>query len=149
MKVITLDLTKSVINLAVLEDCIIHGLFVGKKSDSITSNVIITCSKPGIKSRINIKSVLYDTASINLNCKIVIPKGIKNIDCYLDIKILNLSDQATVNVIPGLEILENDVKCGHSLIIGKPDKDQIKYLQSRGLSEKQAIDLIVQGFLQK
>ena len=147
MKQLKLDLTKSIINIDLQDDCEINGLFIGKDSDSIASTIIINFAKSNINSRIIIKAVLYDKATINLDCKLIIPKGIKNIDGYLDIKVLNLSYAAKIDIAPGLEILENDVKCGHALTIGKPDQVEIEYLKSRGLTERQAINLIVQGFL--
>ena len=49
-------------------------------------------------------------------------------------------------VIPLLLIDENDVKASHALTIGQPDADQLYYLQSRGLSTKQAVGLLSVGY---
>lgn len=149
MKEILLDLSQSNIEIDVSEDSNINGLFIGKNTDCVLSKLIIKFQKKDIKVRILIKSVLYDQANITLDCKIIVPKGIQNIDGYLDIKVLNLSENSHASITPSLEILEDNVKCGHALIIGKPDQDQIQYLKSRGLNETQALDLIVQGFIQK
>jgi Fe-S cluster assembly protein SufD len=43
--------------------------------------------------------------------------------------------------------LENDVKAGHAMTIGKINDTELFYLMSRGLSKAKATDLIVQGFL--
>ena len=147
MKNIELNLSQSKTILEIKEDSEITGVFIGNNTSSINSQIIFNVTKPSIKSRIIIKAVTYDRSAINLDCKIVIPKGIKNVDVYLHIKVLNLSDEAKINIIPSLEIQENDVKCGHALTIGKPDQQELQYLESRGLSEELAIDLIAQGFL--
>ena len=49
-------------------------------------------------------------------------------------------------MIPLLLIDENDVKASHALTIGQPDEDQLYYLQSRGLTTKQAVGLLSIGY---
>ena len=58
MKQLKLDLTKSIINIDLQDDCEINGLFIGKDSDSIASTIIINFAKSNINSRIIIKAVL-------------------------------------------------------------------------------------------
>ncbi len=59
---------------------------------------------------------------------------------------LLLSDYAEADAIPNLEIKNNDVKCSHGSTVGQIDKDKIFYLMSRGLSEKQAKQKIIEGY---
>jgi len=59
---------------------------------------------------------------------------------------LVLSEKARADSIPGLEILTDDVRCTHGATVGKIDKDLTFYLQSRGIPEKEAEKLIVEGF---
>lgn len=62
---------------------------------------------------------------------------------------LLLSENAKAESIPELEILTNDVeKCSHGVTMGKVDKDQIYYLMSRGLTEKESEKMIIEGFLE-
>lgn len=60
---------------------------------------------------------------------------------------LMLEETAKVESIPGLEILANDVRCSHGVTMGDIDREQLFYLQSRGIDTKQAEQLIVEGFL--
>ncbi len=58
-----------------------------------------------------------------------------------------LLDEGHADAIPGLEILANDVRCSHGATVSRPDPEQTFYLQSRGLDESAALQLLVQGFL--
>lgn len=67
-------------------------------------------------------------------------------DGYQANRNLVLSEKARADSIPGLEILTDDVRCTHGATVGKIDKDLTFYLQSRGIPEKEAEKLIVEGF---
>ncbi len=58
-----------------------------------------------------------------------------------------LSDKATVQSTPELEIYADDVQCTHGSAIGPLDKEQVFYLTSRGIEEKQAYYLLLSSFL--
>ncbi len=66
-------------------------------------------------------------------------------DAYLSNKNLILSDGARADAIPGLKILTDDVKCSHGSTTGKLDPAQLFYLQSRGLSLKDARRMLIEG----
>lgn len=61
-------------------------------------------------------------------------------------RVLTMERNHKVTVIPILYIDENEVKASHALTIGQPDASQLYYLQSRGLSQKQAIGLLAIGY---
>jgi Fe-S cluster assembly protein SufD len=61
---------------------------------------------------------------------------------------LLLSDGAAAQSVPNLEILANDVKCGHGSTVGPLDEEQRYYLMSRGLDRRRADRLQVRGFFQ-
>jgi len=125
----------------------IKSIYLGSGESDINSIIDFIYSTSEIKTNVDIKIVLTDKAKLSLNCKLIIPKNIKFIEGFLRIKVLILSQDARVSITPCLEIHENDVKCGHALAIGVPDRNHIEYLISRGLDLKQAIQLIVDGFL--
>jgi Fe-S cluster assembly protein SufD len=62
---------------------------------------------------------------------------------------LLLSDGATAQSVPNLEILANDVKCGHASSVGPLDDEQRYYLMSRGLDRRRADRLQVRGFFEE
>ncbi len=75
----------------------------------------------------------------------VAPGAIKT-DGYQANRNLVLSEGARADSIPGLEILADDVRCTHGATVGKIDPEQLFYLRSRGIPEKEAVRLIVEGF---
>ena len=61
-------------------------------------------------------------------------------------KNLLLSDKALMNSNPQLEIYADDVKCAHGSTTGALDKEALFYLQSRGISKKNASSILIRGF---
>jgi len=66
---------------------------------------------------------------------------------HLDCESLNLADSAEVSLIPDVTVKNKNAQVTHEASIGKVSQDQLNYLQMRGLSEEQAIELIASGFL--
>ena len=62
---------------------------------------------------------------------------------------LVLSEGAKANSVPNLEILCDDVVCGHGSSVGPPDEESLYYLQSRGLPLPTAERLLIKGFFQE
>lgn len=69
-------------------------------------------------------------------------------DAYLTNKNLLLSEDARMDSIPCLNINTNEVRCSHGSTTGTIDPEQIYYLQTRGLSETDAKELLLKGFFQ-
>ncbi len=67
-------------------------------------------------------------------------------DGYQANRNLILSENARADSIPGLEISADDVRCSHGSTIGKIDPEPLFYLLSRGIPEKDAERLVVEGF---
>lgn len=126
-------------------DVHIVGIFLGSGNHQVTFNTTVLHKAPKTKSRTTIRGVFYDHAGINNDGMITIQKGAKGADGYFASKIL-LFDDAKGRSVPSLEIDENDLKAGHASTVGRPDDNQLFYLRSRGLSEKEAEKLIVTGF---
>lgn len=129
------------------EGAMIHivGIFVGKKNSSIVFNTNVSHDAANTKSRTTIRGVFLDTATFSNDGLVSIVKGAKHADGYFASKIL-LFDDAKGRSVPSLEIDENEVKAGHASTVGRPDAEQLFYLQSRGLKEKEAEKIIVSGF---
>ena len=62
-------------------------------------------------------------------------------------RVLLLSDTATAETIPDLEIESYDVKCSHAASVSRINEEQLFYLMSRGISRVKAEDMVVVGFL--
>ncbi|MFA7141669.1 MAG: SufD family Fe-S cluster assembly protein [Proteiniphilum sp.] len=66
---------------------------------------------------------------------------------HVDCSGLMLSDGGVIEAVPGLRATHPDARMSHEAAIGKIDMGEVNYLQSKGLSEMQAIALIIRGFL--
>ena len=62
---------------------------------------------------------------------------------------LMLSSEALITTKPELKIYADDVKCSHGATIGEIDDDLVFYLQSRGISKKEARNLLITAFIQE
>ncbi len=76
-----------------------------------------------------------------------IDKGFGKSETHQMTRILNLGDESNAIVFPKLLIDENDVAASHAASVGRPNEEHIYYLQSRGLSKKDAMRLLLKGYL--
>ena len=125
----------------------ILGLLIGKKENKVNIKVNLSHTGQNTKSEIIFKGALEDESSVNFEGLVKINKNSKKTNAWLAVHLLLLSDKANGRAIPSLEILENDIKAGHATTVGKVSDLELFYLMSRGLSKKQAKQLIVEGFL--
>jgi Fe-S cluster assembly protein SufD len=135
-------------------DLLKEGASVNMKSVVVSSqknnqvlNAHITHYAPNtFGDMVNI-GIVNQEGVIVLNGVEKIEKGMKNANAYQTLKGIILSDKAICEVNPILLIDEYDVKAGHGATVGKIEENQLYYLMSRGLSQKDAERLIINGFL--
>ncbi len=125
----------------------IFGVVLGDEDRQFTLHTNIYHQAPKTKSRVHIRGVLHGHAKFDNEGLINIAKGARGADGFFTAKVL-LFDEAKGRSIPSLEIDENEVKAGHAATTGQVDRAMLFYLQSRGLSEKEAERLIVSGFFE-
>ena len=94
-----------------------------------------------------IKSVIDDSSKSVYQGKIYVDSKAQKTDGYQLSKALLLNEKAEFNAKPELEIYADDVKCSHGSASGSLDEDSIFYLMSRGLDQKTAKELLINGFL--
>jgi Fe-S cluster assembly scaffold protein SufB len=102
---------------------------------------------PHTSSKILTKGVVRDTSRALSRGLVRIEKNAPNSNGYETQKALILDKGATADAIPMLEIHNHDVKCSHGSSIGRVDPEHIHYMMTRGVSEHEAKELIVEGFL--
>lgn len=123
------------------------GLVIGKGTEENSFEANITHAAPNTKSDVRVKGVLRGQSKFDFRGNVKIEKGAKGSDAYLRSDILLFDDAKMGDDTPALEILEPDVKAGHAATIGKVDENMIFYLMSRGLTIKQAEEMIIDGFV--
>lgn len=94
-----------------------------------------------------IKVVLNDKSSFDYRGQIIIEKTAQQTTAYLHDDALVVGENTKRSSQPTLEIDANDVKASHGSTTGRIDKEQLYYLESRGLNEAEAKELIKEGFL--
>ena len=103
---------------------------------------------PDTKSRIVSKSVSKDSGRGTYRGQVKVVPGASNAVASIRCDALLLSDQSRSDTYPYIDIQEDDTSLTHEATVGKVSEDQVFYLMSRGLTENEAQNLIVQGFLE-
>ena len=103
--------------------------------------------KPHTTSSQLVKGVVGGQAKGVFQGKIhIAPFAIKT-EGYQLHKAMLLTDEAEVDVKPELEIFADDVKCSHGSACGELDKEQLFYMQSRGINEEEAKQMLIDAYL--
>lgn len=97
----------------------------------------------------DVRGILRNNSESKYLGSIVIDKEASQTESFLDDSVLVLGEGTKNQSEPILEIKNNDVKASHGSTTGRVSEDEIFFLQSRGLSRKEAEDLIVEGFFEK
>ena len=104
---------------------------------------------PNCKSFQKIKSVLDSNAKGVYQGKIFVKDIAQKTDAYQLSKALLISENSEFDSKPELEIYADDVKCSHGSTSGNVDENSIHYLMTRGLTKKEATQLLINGFLKE
>ena len=110
--------------------------------------VVIDHAKPHTTSHELYKGILDDKSYAVFNGKIIVRQDAQKTDSKQTNKNLVLSDEATINTKPELQIWADDVRCTHGATIGQLDSEMLFYLQSRGIGKKDARNLLIYAFAQ-
>jgi Fe-S cluster assembly protein SufD len=92
------------------------------------------------------KGIIGGESTGVFNGKIMVREDAQKTNAYQSNNNILLSDSATINTKPQLEIYADDVKCSHGATIGQLDENAMFYLRSRGLSLKDAKNLLLYAF---
>ncbi len=101
------------------------------------------------RSDMFLKGAVEDDALSVFTGMIRIDESAQHTDAFQTNRNLILSDGAAAQSVPNLEILANDVRCGHGSTVGPLDEEQRYYLMSRGLDPERADRLQVRGFFEE
>lgn len=123
-----------------------YGLYFIKGDTLVDNHTVVDNVKPHCESNELYKGVIDDNATAVFNGKIFVQKDAQKTNAFQSNKNILLSDNATVNTKPQLEIFADDVKCSHGCTVGQLDEEAFFYLRSRGISEKAAKSLLIHAF---
>jgi Fe-S cluster assembly protein SufD len=123
-----------------------YGLYFLKGNTHVDNHTVVDNVKPHCESNELYKGIVDDNATAVFNGKIFVQRDAQKTNAYQSNKNILLSDNASVNTKPQLEIFADDVKCSHGCTVGQLDEEGLFYLRSRGISEKAAKALLVHAF---
>ena len=121
--------------------------FAGKGQNQDTGTKIYHLA-PNTHSLVKAKSISMDGGITSYRGLLQINKGCSGSKSQVSCDALMLDDRSVSNTFPYMKINENKVDIAHEATVGKISADQVFYLMSRGLTEEQAMKLIVQGFME-
>ena len=124
----------------------LYGLYLAAGRSHIDNHTIVDNVSPNCLSNELYKGIMDDEATGVFNGKIFVQQLAQKTNAYQSNKNILLSNEASVNTKPQLEIFADDVKCSHGCTIGQLDEESLFYLRSRGVSEKIAKSLLLRGF---
>ena len=105
-----------------------NGATLGRGRQHADTTLVVDHAKPHGESRERFRTILDEQSVGVFQGKIVVRPGAQKTDGAMQSKALLLSDDATMNNKPELEIFADDVHCGHGATCGRLDKDQLFYL---------------------
>jgi Fe-S cluster assembly protein SufD len=124
----------------------LNGLFMATDQQHIDNHTRIDHVRPHCTSRELYKGILDGKGRGVFNGKIVVHKDAQQTDAMQTNKNLLLSQDASIDTKPQLEIFNNDVKCSHGSTIGRLDENSLFYLRTRGLEDADARSLLTYAF---
>ncbi len=127
-------------------DCKLNGLYLTQADQLVDNHTFIEHAAPHCASWIGYKGVLDGKSHGVFTGKILVQRDAQKTDSNQLNSNMLLTDTATIDTKPQLEIFADDVKCTHGSTTGKPPEEVIFYFRSRGISEEMARGMLTYGF---
>jgi Fe-S cluster assembly protein SufD len=124
----------------------LFGLYFISDNDLIDNHTTVDHKKPHCYSNEYYKGIINENGTGTFNGKIFVRPNAQKTNAFQSNQNLVLTDNATINAKPQLEIWADDVKCSHGATTGQLDEEQLFYLRSRGLDKESATALLLHAF---
>jgi Fe-S cluster assembly protein SufD len=127
-------------------DCTMNGVYLADGDRLVDTHTSLDHAMPHCTSHELYKGILAGKAKAVFNGRIIVRIDAQKTDAKQTNRALLLSDDATINSNPQLEIFADDVKCTHGAAVGQLDDEAMFYLQARGLTRIEARDMLLHAF---
>ena len=124
----------------------LNGVYVGNGNQHIDNRTVIDHEKPHCLSTETYKGIVGDSARGVFNGKIHVFPDAQKTNAIQNNSGLLLSENASIDTKPQLEIYADDVRCTHGATIGQLDEDALFYLRSRGIGIQNAKKMMIGAF---
>jgi Fe-S cluster assembly protein SufD len=130
------------------EGCESHllGLYLVQGDTLVDNHTVVDHKKANAFSNELYKGIVDDNARGVFNGKIFVRPNAQKTNAFQSNRNILLSDKATVNTKPQLEIWADDVKCSHGCTTGQLDEEALFYLRARGIGEDTARAMMLYAF---
>lgn len=127
----------------------LNGLFNSSGTQLVDNHTLMDHRVPHCESNELYKGIIRDKSTGVFNGKIFVRRDAQKTNAYQSSKNILLSDDATINTKPQLEIYADDVKCSHGTSTGRIDEEALFYLNARGIGKESARKLLLASFAQE
>lgn len=127
-------------------DSTLKGITIIGDKQHVDHYTLVHHAQPNCESHQNYKGIYGDSATGVFNGKIYVEKEAQKTDAFQQNNNILVSEKATINAKPQLEIFADDVKCSHGCTIGQLDESAMFYMQQRGIPKKEARALLMYAF---
>jgi Fe-S cluster assembly protein SufD len=127
-------------------DSTLKGVTILGEKQHVDHHTLVHHQQPNCESHQDYKGIYGEQSTGVFNGKIIVDKLAQKTNAFQQNNNVLISDQATINTKPQLEIFADDVKCSHGCTIGQLDEEALFYLQSRGIPKKEATALLMYAF---
>ncbi|WP_411029503.1 Fe-S cluster assembly protein SufD [Spongiimicrobium sp. 3-5] len=127
-------------------DSTMKGVTIIGEKQHVDHHTLVHHIEPNCESHQDYKGIYGEKATGVFNGKIIVDKIAQKTNAFQQNNNILISDKATINTKPQLEIFADDVKCSHGCTIGQLDEEALFYLQSRGIPKKEARALLMYAF---
>ncbi|MBT8264608.1 MAG: Fe-S cluster assembly protein SufD, partial [Muriicola sp.] len=127
-------------------DSTMKGVTIIGDKQHVDHHTLVHHKEPNCESHQDYKGIYGEKSTGVFNGKIIVDKIAQKTNAFQQNNNILISDKATINTKPQLEIFADDVKCYHGCTIGQLDEDAMFYLQSRGIPKKEASALLMYAF---
>jgi Fe-S cluster assembly protein SufD len=127
-------------------ECILNGLYLTKDEQLADHHMIVEHAQPHCASHEYFNGILDDKSKGVFHGRILVREIAQKTDAKQTNKNLLLSDDASADTKPQLEIYADDVKCTHGATIGQLNDESIFYLRSRGIPTETAKRMLIHAF---
>lgn len=126
--------------------CTFNGLYLAGTNQLVDHHTVMDHAKPHCESHEYYNGILAGTGKGVFNGKIFVRKDAQKTNAKQNNRNLLLSDEATIDTKPQLEIFADDVKCTHGATVGQLQDEALFYLRSRGIGEGMARQILTHAF---
>lgn len=125
----------------------LNGVYLASGSEHFDNHTYVDHLAPNCNSSENYKGIIDDKATAVFNGKVMVQPNSQKINAFQSNQNILLSDDATINSKPELEIYADDVLCSHGSTTGQLDEEALYYLRTRGVSEVSAKKMLIRAFV--